>query len=523
MRYNQLLKNRKGSQSYTIIIAIVLLLVIGGGAYYMLSNPATTPDETHDTQDTQDTSTTPSEPESTIPDFEITLVGPDGTTMTIGPDDITDMTVIEMDGGLLTSAGSINGPYKYTGVALDDVLSLVGGSTEENSIRITASDGYAMVYTWDELEGGFLTFSPTTGDEVEATKGLTAVLAYYEDDEPLPEGHGPIRLVVLGEEGLITEGHYWVKQVVKIEVIKAVQEYTLTLTGAISEIMDRATFESGTKCPDTTPVHQAAYEDEDGNIYTGIPLWLLVGQVDDEIDHGAGGYNRVLAEANAYMVQVIANDGFIVELNSSFVDQNQNILLANEMNGAALPEKYWPLKLVGSDLTKGQMARNIVEVKLVFNETTVEEIEASTADIPEFELTLVGAITETMDKDTYLSAATCDAMQHVYTWTDSTGTEWTGIPVWLLVGRVDDDNPHGADAFNRELAETGYQVSFIANDGYHKELDSSLIAENNQILVAYLANGDALPEDKAPLRLVGEGLTTGQMVSMLDSIEIIFP
>ena len=121
------------------------------------------------------------------------------------------------------------------------------------------------------------------------------------------------------------------------------------------------------------------------------------------------------------------------------------------------------------------------------------------------------------------SAATCDAMQHVYTWTDATGTEWTGIPVWLLVGRVDDDNPHGEDAFNRELAATGYQVSFIASDGYHKELDSTQITENNQILVAYLANGEALPEDKAPLRLVGEDITTGQMVSMLESIEIIFP
>ena len=148
-------------------------------------------------------------------------------------------------------------------------------------------------------------------------------------------------------------------------------------------------------------------------------------------------------------------------------------------------------------------------------------------DVPDFEITLSGYSTEVMTKDVWMTATTCESMQHVYTWTDANDNVWTGIPVWLLVGRVDDDNAHGADAFNRELAASGYQVSFVASDGYHKELDSTLIAENNQILVAYLLNGEALPADgdkpMAPLRVVGEGLSTGQMVSMLASIELIFP
>lgn len=501
-------ESRRGSANNTIIIVVVALILIVAGAYVYMRGSSPT-EETPETGEPQT-----SEPE--VPEFEITVIGAEGQQVVIGPEDLAGMTVVEEVGGLMTSAGSINGPYTYTGVLLTDVLGLVGGVTEENSLRVTASDGYAMVFTWEELSGNFITFSAATGDEVDATKPLTPVLAYFEDGEPLIRGHGPVRLVVLGEEGLISEGHFWIKQVAEIEVIPAIREYTLKLTGEASEVMDRATFESGANCPDTTPNHRGVYEDDDGGIWTGIPLWLLVGRIDDNVTHTANAYNRVLADAGAYTVQVIAGDGYTVELNSSFVKLNQNILLANELDGQALPDKYWPLRLVGSDLPKDQMVRNVAEVKLVFNENvTLPVVEP---DVPDFELTLVGATTEVMDKTLFLSGVSCS--DHYKEWTDASGNVWKGVPVWLLVGRVDDGNTHGADAFNRTLAEAGYQVSFVAGDGFHKELDSALIAENDNILVAYLYNGEPLPE-KGPLRVVGEGLTSGQMVGMLERIEII--
>ena len=517
------IKTRKGSaNTRNIAIAAVFLIVILAGAYiYMQSNapggeitPTPTPTPTTTPTPTASPTTGPEEP--TIPSFEITLIGADGQQKVIGPSDIESLTVVEEVGGLMTSAGSIQGPYTYTGVPLSEVLDLVGGVTQDNSLRVTAVDGYAMVFTWEELSGNFVTFSSATGDEVEATKQLTPVLAYLEDSEPLIQGHGPVRLVILGEEGLISEGHYWIKQVSKIEVIPAIKEYTLKLTGKVSEVMDRATFESGTKCPDTTPNHRGVYEDEDGGIWTGIPVWLLVGRIDDNVTHTANAYNRELADANAYTVQIIAGDGYTMELNSSFVKLNQNIVLANELDGMALPDKYWPLRLVGSDLPKGQMVRNVAEIKLVFNENIT--VPVSMPDVPDFELTLVGATTEVMNKDLFFSGISCS--DHFKEWTDESGNVWEGMPVWLLVGRVDDTNTHGADAFNRTLAEAGYQVSFIASDGFHKEVDSSLIAENDNIIVAYYCNSEALTE-KGPLRVVGEGLTSGQMVGMLERIEII--
>jgi len=525
MQIKEYFKERKGSQNPTIIIAVVLIIVIiAGGAYYFSQNRPL-PDN-GDNGDGTNGSDEPNGEEPFIPEFEITLTGEDENQITLSSSEYEDFTKIEMNGGYKTSAGSIRGPRKYTGIPLNEVLSLSGEFNDENSIRVTAADDYAMVFTWEELNGDFLTFDPATGDEVEAEKDLIPVLAYMEDDEPLSEGDGPFRLVILGEEGLITEGHFWIKQITKIEVIPSIREYTISLNGAINETMDRATFESGTKCPDTTPNHRGVYVDEDGGIWTGIPLWLLVGRIDDNITHTAYAYNRDLADQGAYKVHVISGDDYTIELNSSYVKLNENIVLANELDGSALPEPYWPLRLVGKDLTKGQMIRNIVEIKLVFgdvNETEPSETPIG-GDLPDFELTLSGAITEIMNKELWMTATTCEKLQHVYTWTDSNNNEWTGIPVWLLVGRVDDeDNPHGPNAFNRDLADAGYQVSFIASDGYHKELDSSLISENNQILIAYLVNGEALEEDKAPLKLVGESLSTDQMVSMLERIELIFP
>ena len=72
-----------------------------------------------------------------------------------------------------------------------------------------------------------------------------------------------------------------------------VQEWTLMLKGKLTEEMDRATFESGS----AEGCHGQEWTDAEGNMWTGIPLYLLVGRVDDDIAHEGPAYNRDLAEA----------------------------------------------------------------------------------------------------------------------------------------------------------------------------------------------------------------------------------
>ncbi|PVX23181.1 MAG: hypothetical protein CW691_11385, partial [Candidatus Bathyarchaeum sp.] len=196
-----------------------------------------------------------------------------------------------------------------------------------------------------------------TGDEVEATKPIKVVLAYYCDGAELGSSDGPLRLVALGSEGLITEGHYWIKSVVKIEIRQSVQEWALTLNGSVVEEMNRITFTTHAQTK-----YSANWTDDDSQVWTGIPLTALLGRVDDS---DSKTFNQTIAE-QGYTVMVIASDGYSIELNSTFISQNENILVANALDDSALPEKYWPLRLVGSDLEKSQMIRNIAEIQIIY-------------------------------------------------------------------------------------------------------------------------------------------------------------
>jgi len=150
----------------------------------------------------------------------------------------------------------------------------------------------------------------------------------------------------------------------------------------------------------------------------------------------------------------------------------------------------------------------------------VERIELVPAP-KEWVLNLKGAREEDVDRGTFESGASegCHGVKYV----DDKGREWEGIPLWLLVGRVDDQNPHEDDAFNDSLVQDGYEVKIIANDGYNATLPVSSIARRNNIIVAYKLNGQFLPEDYWPLRLAGEGLTGKEQVGQIKEINLIFP
>ncbi len=109
--------------------------------------------------------------------------------------------------------------------------------------------------------------------------------------------------------------------------------------------------------------HASEYTDSKGRTWEGLPLWLLCGWMDDENSHSEGAYNDALAAAG-YNITIIASDGCSVTLNSTIVARNDNIIIANKLNGTVLPEKYFPLRLTGSALEKSEMVRNVVEIRI---------------------------------------------------------------------------------------------------------------------------------------------------------------
>ncbi len=281
---------------------------------------------------------------------DLTLIGDETRGYTL--DEIRAMPSYTAGGGFKKSTGTIVGPFNYTGVNITYLADLVGGITPSESMKITASDGYSMTYTYEQVMGEIATYEGTTGP-------LTLVIAYEEDGNPISSDcGGPLRIAFVGSDSPITDGHFWCKYVSKIEIMGGVSEWNLTLTGAITDVPDRSTIESCVGC------HRASWTDSSSQEWSGIPLWLLVGVVDDAHNETAKHYFNDTVADMGYNVSVIAGDGYSKKFNSTTVARNDDIILANEMDGAVLSGGKWPLKLVGPALAKSEMVGNVVEIRV---------------------------------------------------------------------------------------------------------------------------------------------------------------
>jgi len=270
--------------------------------------------------------------------------------------------VMEGYGGVLRSTGTISSRAQYRGASLLDVMEKINPDGEPVSVQVEAGDGYAITFNSYQLEDGeFLTYDPQTGVEIPSGQ-LTAVLAYEDEGEDLDvEKDGRLRLVLISpKDDQVTDGHWWVKNVTRVVIKPLLVEWTLTLQGTLTETMDRATFESGMaeKC------HETAFKDDKANVWTGIPLYLLIGRVDDENMHGAGAFNDALADAG-YMVELVSADGKVLQLTSARVKRNPNLLIAAQVNANVLLDADFPLRLVGSEVSAEESLAAITTIRIV--------------------------------------------------------------------------------------------------------------------------------------------------------------
>ena len=154
-------------------------------------------------------------------DWKLTLTGPNGTQKIMSYDEITHLPAYTGFGGFFSTAGLVYGPYKVKGVPLKALCDLVGGITPLEAVFVSATDGYSMVFNYDQVtKGVFDTYDPKTMKVVSHETGeLDLVLMYQQDGKPLSHDDGkPFRIATAGTQYLLVEGHNWVKWVDKIEV-----------------------------------------------------------------------------------------------------------------------------------------------------------------------------------------------------------------------------------------------------------------------------------------------------------------
>jgi len=278
------------------------------------------------------------------------------------------------------------------GTAIKDLCDLVGGVPEGGEVKLVASDGYGASLNYTNL------YTPLD------RQGEAIVAWWTEREGYVPNYGGGMRLFfnapdrIFGAEDMrvcLAEPywHYYTSDGVRypsaagvsnqniatIEIREVPREdWNLTLTGAINVTITRSDFESGKACA-MAGSHSATWTDGQNQVWSGMPLWLLCGYVDDANSHdqGTNCFNDTLADAG-YNVTVIdygpdgtkgTGDDFSTTFNSSFIARNNNIVVANEIDGAPLPaggeKPPWPLKLVGTALTSNnQKVGSIDEIVL---------------------------------------------------------------------------------------------------------------------------------------------------------------
>ncbi len=304
------------------------------------------------------------------------LEGPGGSK-TLTMDDLKALPATEGWAGIKSSTGKITVPERFKGVAVDELCKLIGGLGPNTGVNLVAKDGYAMTISYDQIANGdFITYDPGTGDEIKIKDPLNVIIAYAKEGKPLPEdSEGTLRLVVVSaKNNQVVDGHWSVKWITQVELKSLAQEWKLPLAGAITEEMDRGTFQS---CA-APACHGKTWTDSKAQVWSGVPLWLLAGRVDDETKHSDGAYNDKLAD-QGYQVHVVAVDGYKVALDSARIKRNDSIIVAYLVNNNPLDDKDFPLRLVGSGLQPNEMVGRIAKINLMLEAAQPKPTAAATA------------------------------------------------------------------------------------------------------------------------------------------------
>jgi len=226
--------------------------------------------------------------------------------------------------GTFTNSAGVDYSATYTGVPL---MTLIGNAPTDGTLRVTASDGYSMNYAVDMI--------------ADDSEGVW-VLAYKENGEWMPEDPGPLRIVQIGESNPHFTSSLSARMVERIELHGTYEAYTLRVTGAVERVFSREELEAGIGCPCHTATVTATSKGETST-YTGLPLWRLVGYVDDEIfaaDEEGIYYNEEdfsddLA-AMAYTVTLVAEDGYDQTVTSDLIARDDRFIVAFKKDGVFL-------------------------------------------------------------------------------------------------------------------------------------------------------------------------------------------
>jgi DMSO/TMAO reductase YedYZ molybdopterin-dependent catalytic subunit len=302
----------------------------------------------------------------------LTVTGGEGQVAQLTMADLQAMTAYTGYSGMKNAAGTITAPHPVKGVLLSDVLALVGGATDQNTVDVVASDGYSMPLSYEQVTtgAGFAMYDSTTGAEEAPAATVAAVLIYEENGAAISSGDGgPVRLAVCqpSDVGQVADGHWQVKWVDKAAVRAVSPPWNVKLYGLKRANGTRQTYtlDRGSYFSCASPgCHGATWISATQKSWSGVPLFLVVGKVDGGKTHDYGAYNEALA-LKGYRIKVVGAGGKYVIIASKTVRNRAKVVLASKLQGVELTSAYYPLRLVGPYITSAKFIGRITKIVLL--------------------------------------------------------------------------------------------------------------------------------------------------------------
>jgi hypothetical protein len=180
-----------------------------------------------------------------------------------------------------------------------------------------------------------------------------------------------------------------------------------------------------------------------------------------------------------------------------------SLVLTYEDGGLPVPVEDGPVRLaVAQETNENQVADGHLMVKQVSTVSIRTEVK-------EWSVKMTGLLkkgkrqTYTLDRASYDSCSTPGC--HGASWLDpATSKTWSGVPLFLCIGKIDGGKGHGGyGAYNELLARKGYWIKLTSTSGKYVLVSSRSIINNDRVVLANKLMGSELTEDLYPLRLVG--------------------
>jgi DMSO/TMAO reductase YedYZ molybdopterin-dependent catalytic subunit len=217
-----------------------------------------------------------------------------------------------------------------------------------------------------------------------------------------------------------------------------------------------------------------------------------------------GGVSNQSLDAG-YQVKLISGDGYSATIDDSRVKGNDDIIVAAKLNDEWLPDPYWPLYLVGDNVSKSEKVKNIIQMDILLDEGPV------TPSADEWGIIVNGTSAMNMTKSVFEEQVS----QVSSSYTDPDSDVWTGSPLCRIVDWAESNGVVSSASLS-----SGYVVKVMAGDGYTVVLDSSRIDENSNIILANEINDEALTGSSYPVKLTGSDLSKKESVKGVAQIQI---